>query len=257
MSSSLSIITGASRGLGLEIAKQLCKPGATIVGLSRGASDELTQYARQSSTRLLQWQVDLTQPCVAAAKLEHWFKQEDADGYSSVTLINNAGMLGQLAPLEEISAELITSTLVVGLEAPLQLTRSFIRSVRDWSMPKKVLNISSGMGRRAQAGSILYCAAKAGMDHFTRCVALDEERRTNGVRMTSLAPGVIDTDMQKELRASDPNLFPDRERYIQFKQNSVLKSAEDVAENILFHLNSEEFGVEPVTNLIEMKGLPK
>lgn len=257
MSASLTIITGASRGLGFELAKQLCAPNATILCLSRGESEGLDSHGKECRTRLFQWQVDLSDPEKAASKLEEWLEKADTSLFSDVTLINNAGMLGLLAPLDEISPELIARTMVVGLEAPIQLTAAFIRATRDWSIPRKVLNISSGMGRRAQAGSTLYCAAKAGMDHFSRCVALDEARRTNGVKITSLAPGIINTEMQKELRTSDPLLFPDRERYIQFEAKGSLKSAADVAENILFYLSSTEFGVEPVTNLIEMRGLPK
>ena len=257
MSTPLTIITGASRGLGFELAKQLCIPNATILCLSRGESDWLFQFANESGTSLLQWQVDLSNPKQVASTLENWLVNADYSLFSDVTLINNAGMLGLLAPLDEISPELITRTMVVGLEAPIQLTSAFIRATRGWSIPRNVLNISSGMGRRAQAGSSLYCAAKAGMDHYSRCVALDEARRKNGVKITSLAPGVIDTDMQNELRTSDPLLFPDRERYIQFAQKGSLKSAADVAANILFYLSSSDFAVEPVTNLIDMGGLPR
>jgi NAD(P)-dependent dehydrogenase (short-subunit alcohol dehydrogenase family) len=72
-----------------------------------------------------------------------------------------------------------------------------------------MLNISSGLGRRAMASQATYCAAKAGMDHFTRCLALEEALKPNGARVCSLAPGVIDTDMQVQLRGA-PASFPDR-----------------------------------------------
>ena len=57
------------------------------------------------------------------------------------------------------------------------------------------------------AGSAGYCAAKAGLDPFTRAVALDEARRANGARLVALVPGVIDTDMQR-LRSAEPKAFP-------------------------------------------------
>ena len=58
------------------------------------------------------------------------------------------------------------------------------------------------------ASQAAYCAAKAGMDHFTRCVALDEAIKPHGAKVCSLAPGVIDTDMQVQLRGADPAAFP-------------------------------------------------
>jgi len=54
------------------------------------------------------------------------------------------------------------------------LTAAFLHATHDWGASRKLLNISSGLGRRAMASSGAYCAAKAGMDHFTRCLALEE-----------------------------------------------------------------------------------
>ena len=71
-------------------------------------------------------------------------------------------------------ADDLARALRVGLEAPMQLTAAFLGATDAWTVPRKVLNISSGLGRRAMASQAAYCAAKAGMDHFTRCVALDE-----------------------------------------------------------------------------------
>jgi len=60
-----------------------------------------------------------------------------------------------------------------------------------------VLNISSGLGRRAMAGQASYLRVEGGLDHLTRALALDEARRPNGAKLVSLAPGVIDTEMQQ------------------------------------------------------------
>ena len=67
--------------------------------------------------------------------------------------------------------------------------------------------MSSGLGRRAMAGSAAYCAQKAGLDHFARALALEEQARPHGARVASVAPGIIDTDMQKQLRGADPQRF--------------------------------------------------
>jgi NAD(P)-dependent dehydrogenase (short-subunit alcohol dehydrogenase family) len=73
----------------------------------------------------------------------------------------------------------------------------------------------------SQAG---YCAAKAGMDHFTRCLALDEALHANGAKVCSLAPGVIDTDMQVQMRGSAGEAFPDQSKFLQLKAQGQLSS---------------------------------
>ena len=83
------------------------------------------------------------------------------------------------------------------------MTGAFLHATEHWSVPRKVLNISSGLGRRAMASQTAYCAAKAGMDHFTRCLALEEAIKPAGAKVCSLAPGVIDTDMQVQLRSAN------------------------------------------------------
>ena len=100
----------------------------------------------------------------------------------------------------------------------MQLCAAFLAATDRWTQPRRVLNISSGLGRYAMASQAGYCAAKAGMDHFTRCMALDEALKPHGAKVCSLAPGVIDTDMQVQLRAADPARFPNRERFVKRRQ---------------------------------------
>ena len=118
----------------------------------------------------------------AAARLDAWLQAQDGEAFDSATLINNAAMLTQLGPLEEADAAELSSALRVGLEAPLLLTAAFLRATRAWRARRlgacKVLNISSGLGRHAMASQASYCAVKAGLDHFSRSVALDQAARS-------------------------------------------------------------------------------
>jgi NAD(P)-dependent dehydrogenase (short-subunit alcohol dehydrogenase family) len=139
--------------------------------------------------------------------------------------------------------------LRVGLEAPMQLCAAFLGATENWSMPRKVVNISSGLGRRAMASQAAYCAAKAGMDHFTRCLALDEALKPHGAKVTSLAPGVIDTDMQIQLRGAAPGKFPDQSGFQQLKSTGLLTSPEEAAKRILTYLARTDFGSNPVSDV--------
>jgi NAD(P)-dependent dehydrogenase (short-subunit alcohol dehydrogenase family) len=96
------------------------------------------------------------------------------------------------------------------------------------------------------AGSASYCAAKAGLDHLARAVALEEADRPHGARIVSLAPGVIDTDMQVQLRAADPALFADRERFVGLKTGGQLDSPAEAAAKVLRYLARADFGSNPV-----------
>ena len=169
--------------------------------------------------------------------------------FASVTLINNAGLLPRIAPLAAIPASDLADALRVDLEAPMLLTSAFLRATQNWKAQRKVLNISSGLGRRAMASQAAYCAAKAGMDHFTRCVALEEADKPNGAKVCSLAPGVIDTDMQVQLRSADASQFPDIGNFIGMKEKGVLSSPSDAAARMLAFLARPDFGSKPVADV--------
>ena len=196
MTESLYILTGASRGLGAALAEQLVQQaGTTLLGLSRTPHPKLDALARAAGTRCEQWPVDLADPLAAAARLGVWLTAQDGAHFASATLINNAAALPRIALLEASDATELSRVVRVGLEAPLLLTAGFLRATRGWAATRKVLNISSGLGRQPMAAQVAYCAVKAGLDHATRALALE-----GGARVVSIAPGVIDTDMQTALR---------------------------------------------------------
>lgn len=240
MASHLTVITGASRGMGHAIAAQLIEAGHEVLGISRNTHPDL---------RCEQWPQDLARASSAAARLETWLEGKSSQPYESVTLINNAALLPKVAPLADLGLEELSGAIRVDLEAPLLLTSAFLRATEAWPARRRVLNISSGLGRRAMASQALYCAAKAGMDHFTRCVALEEARRPNGAKVCSLAPGVIDTDMQVQLRGSDPAQFPDIGYFTGIKEQGVLVSAEETARRVIAYLARPDFGSNPVADL--------
>jgi len=248
----LSFITGASRGLGAALAAQRLREGHEVIGISRSASPELAALAAARGTRLMQWTLDLADPQPAALQLGEWLGMQDPQAFASVALINNAGAITAPGPLADTPLDEATRGLRVGLEAALLLCAAFLHATRAWTVPRKVLNISSGLGRRAMAGSAVYCAAKAGMDHFTRAVALEQSALPNGARLSSLAPGVIDTDMQVQLRGANPATFPERERFAQLQRLGQLDSPAAAATKVLAYLDRPDFGQTPVADVREI-----
>jgi benzil reductase ((S)-benzoin forming) len=251
MSKHLYIITGASRGMGLALAEQLIVSGNQLLCISRQANASLQVKADKSNVSLTQMQLDLSNSMSAARELRMWLAlpANSAGSFASATLINNAGVIANIGPLSDADPIDLSNALRVGLEAPMQLTAVFLKCTETWAMPKKVLNISSGLGRRAIASQAAYCAAKAGMDHYTRSVALDEAIKTNGAKVCSLAPGVIDTDMQIQLRSATDQNFPDKAGFVAMKEKGQLSSPEQAAAKLIAYLNRADFGSNPVADV--------
>ena len=251
MSAHLYILTGASRGMGLAMAHQLLQPGHSLICISRRANAELAEAARRAEVPLAQWTQDLADGEATSERLRDWLQTQTPGQWRDATLINNAAMIPRIAPLSQAHLHELASALRVGLEAPMQLTAAFLGATRSWGVPRRVLNISSGLGRKAMASQSAYCAIKAGMDHFTRCVALEEALLPDGAKVCSLAPGVIDTDMQVQLRGADAQAFPDQPRFAQLKEKGLLSSPEEAAASVLAYLARADFGTQPVADVRE------
>ena len=237
----LFIVTGASRGLGRAMAEQLLQPGHLVLGLSR--------QAPAAPPGLEQWPCDLADPLPVAARLQAWLEGLDGCRFASAALINNAALLVEPRPLRDANAASLSASVRVGLEAPLLLTAAFLRATRNWTADKRVLHISSGLGRRAMAAQGPYCAVKAGLDHLARAQALEEALQVNGAKVASLAPGIIDTDMQVQLRGADPSGFPDHDAFMQMKSGGRLDSPAIAAAKVLAYLRRADFGSQPVADV--------
>ena len=250
----LTILTGASRGMGLAMARQLLRPGHLLLCISRRVDPELEHEARTAGVHLEQWSQDLADAGEAAERLGRWLHSLHAPALSSATLINNAGMIGSIVPLEDCPGAEVTLMLRVMLEAPMLLGGAFLHATQawvdaGWQGERKLLNISSGLGRRAMASQSPYCAAKAGLDHFSRCVALEQAGRPHGAKVVSLAPGVIATGMQEQMRAADPLRFPDRGRFVGLHEQGLLASPGEAAARVLAWLERPDFGQDVIADV--------
>jgi NAD(P)-dependent dehydrogenase (short-subunit alcohol dehydrogenase family) len=236
----LFIVTGASRGMGAAMAAQLAAAGHRVLGLSRRVSEGVA---------FEQWAIDLADAAAAAQRLEAWLAGLHGADFRSATLINNAAMVARAAPLQQVDGAEVVQALRVGLEAPMLLTAAFLRATGAWPGLRRVLNISSGLGRRAMGGQATYCALKAGLDHYSRCVAIDEARAPNGAKICSLAPGIIATDMQVQLRSADEAAFPDAKIFRGYHEAGQLATPEAAAARVLAYLARPDFGTNPVADV--------
>jgi benzil reductase ((S)-benzoin forming) len=242
----LTILTGASRGLGLAMAQQLLAEGnQRLLTISRRPQEALRGPA------LEQWAMDLADAMPVAQRLEAWMDALPSGSVASLTLIHNAALLSRMASLSEVDAAGLREALRVGLEAPLLLSSAFLRAGARLQVPMKLLGISSGLGRFAMQGSASYCTVKAGLDHLFRAIALDEAAKPRGAKVCSLAPGVIDTDMQVQLRSSPVEQFAETVRFRALKAEGKLDSPAQAAAKVLAYLRRADFGSKPVADVRE------
>ena len=227
---------------------QLFDQGHRVLALAR----QPTVAPVPAGAALISWQVDLADSAPVAERLAQWLQAQNLADIASVTLINNAGVVSDPAPLADSSRPDLVNALRVGLEAPLLLTAAFLNATAAWPVPRKVLMVSSGLGRHAMAGSAAYCAAKAGMDNLARAIALEEATRPNGARIASVAPGVIDTDMQAQLRGASAERFPERERFVGLQTSGALMSPATAAAKLLKLLDRADFGSPVITDVREV-----
>jgi sepiapterin reductase len=244
----LAVVTGASRGLGLAAAELLLDQKSTVLTIARKPDAALADRAKTQGARLEQWAVDVSNSAVAP-RLENWLTGQKPDTFQRALLINNAGILGHVGPIDQTDVSVLAEVLRVDLEAPALLCAAFLRATRAWRAERRIVNVSSGAGRVAIAGWAGYCAAKAGLDQLSRVIALDEARLPNPAKIVSLAPGVIDTDMQTELRNSDPTGFPTLARFKEFKASGQLAAPKDAAARLLAFLDRDDFGTQAVADV--------
>lgn len=245
----LCILTGASRGLGAALARGLLVRGADLLCLSRGFDAVLQAEGDAAGRRVEQWQVDLAEARPVAVRVEGWLQARGPQGLSQLLLVNNAALLEAPGPFERQAEADIVSALRVGLEAPLLLSRAVLRASAAWSLERRILNISSGLGRRPLAGVATYCAIKAGLDHFSRTLAEEQGGAANPARVCALAPGIIDTGMQVQLRGADPQAFAARPVFENFHASGALDTPERAAAKVIEVLLSARFGAEAVADV--------
>jgi len=245
----LTIITGASRGLGAALAAALLEPGQHLVCLARSSLAALAEKAGAKGCTLDVLRADLADPAAAAAALEDHLSGIDGGGLSEARLINNAGTVAPVAPADKLSAAAVAESVTVNLAAPIALTSAFLRASRAWNADRKILNISSGAAHTPYQGWSVYCATKAGLDQFSRCVALEQQGLSHGARIVSLAPGIIDTDMQASIRAVPPEDFPAQPRFVALKESGQLATPEAAAQRIIAYMERGDFGARTVADL--------
>jgi benzil reductase ((S)-benzoin forming) len=159
----------------------------------------------------------------------------DAEEYM---LIHNAGNLGEIGYVGEVSEAMIQKGFQLNLITPSILTNQFLKKTQH--KKRSVVGITSGASKNAYDGWGMYCSSKAGLDAYFSVVMKEIEIRNDiNTRIYSIAPGVVDTSMQEQIRHSNELSFSNLARFTELKELNQLDSAENVAKKITSFLLSE------------------
>ena len=221
----LYLITGTTQGLGAALRDVLSSDANNVVfSMSRFSASIL------SPSNIF---VDLADIESIAPAFEQLTSRIAGRSFATAVLINNAGVVAPVAPFNDSETASLKQNLHVNLLAPMILMRLFANATRLIAPKRLIINISSGAAKRPIAGWSAYCTAKAGLEMATRVAALEASMADPLLTICSLAPGVIDTAMQGQIREKSAQEFPDVERFRAMKNEGGLRAAHDVARDII------------------------
>ena len=189
----IALVTGASRGIGAEIALELSKNGMFVIGTA--TSDGGAKSIEENFKTNQQKGIGLVLNVNDNKSIESLI-QNIEDSYGSISiLVNNAG-INKDTLLMKMKDEDWDDVINTNLKSVFKLSQSVIRKMMK-KRYGRIINISSVVGHTGNAGQTNYTASKAGMTGFTKSLA--QEVGSRGITVNCVAPGFIDTDMTKSL----------------------------------------------------------
>lgn len=233
-------ITGSSKGLGKAVAELLLQSENNFV----------FGYARSSSIihqRYYHKHVDFAN--LEAVQKIKFPELKDAE---KIVLMNNAGTVGEIKHVGNLSSQKIIECYNINLVVPTIITNEFLKTYQDSNIDILIINISSGASQSAIDGWSVYCATKAGVDMFSKVTQEEATINKTNVKVLSIAPGIIDTNMQKDIRNADEGNFSNVARFVEYKKNGDLSSAEDAAGKVIQFINNPYLSQQVVCSVRDL-----
>ena len=222
------VVTGASKGLGRALALALAGHGYPVLALARPSTelDEIGGLLSSVAPGSRSIECDLSNP-TSIANAASLISQQTT---FLAGLVHNAGAIAPVKPLDKVDASDWAHSIQVNLVGIQDLTQR-IYPLLGGEHQSRITVISSGASLRPIGSWSAYCVSKAGLDMWSRCVA--EEGRESNISSVSVAPGIVDTGMQTEIRSTPAEDFPSLQSFIDLHANGDLARSEDVAAQLM------------------------
>jgi len=222
----VAIITGGGRGLGRSVALAFGKEGAKVVVAAR-TREEIEHVAEE--LRSLRKDAIAIPADVSSEDQVNQMVRKALEAYSTIDiLVNNAGARGPIAPIHEISLAEWEQTLRVNLTAAFLCTKAVI-PVMIKKKEGKIINVATTMTPRPNLTP--YMVAKAGLIHLTK--QLSRELKGYNIQVNALHPGVMDTQMQEEIRKAGAKAIG-TDMFERLKEEGILHPPSEPAKLVLF-----------------------
>jgi benzil reductase ((S)-benzoin forming) len=217
----LVILTGGSSGIGLALARAVPWPGTKVIDVSRRGG--------MGAEHL---KADLSDPGCWRQVAELFDREVAGFRGERIVFLHCAGTLTPIGFAGEVDAEAYARNVVLNSAAPQVLGDAFLRAARETRARCDLVMIGSGAASSVYEGWTSYGAGKAAVNQWVRTAGAEQQRRGGRCRVLSIAPGVVATPMQEEIRDTPARDFPELARFIELYESGELRSVDVVAEEI-------------------------
>lgn len=211
----LTVITGASSGIGAALVDVARRDGAHVATTSRRPADGDDHAS-----------LDLADPS-SWPQLRRWLIDLITDDVTHVTVVHAAATVMPIGFMGEVDGTETASAAMLNSVVPQIVGDAVIAAVGR--RPTTLLLLTSGAASSVYEGLATYCAGKAALDQWVRVAGAEQDLRGGQTLVWAVAPGVVASDMQVALRAADPDDFPNTTRHRALEEQGVLDTASDVA----------------------------
>ncbi|MPZ72947.1 MAG: SDR family NAD(P)-dependent oxidoreductase [Nitriliruptorales bacterium] len=217
-------ITGASSGLGAALATTAPFDDARVVSISRSPGPDGTEHLP----------ADLAEPVAWSAVETHLLARLTGFDGGHAVFVHNASTLDPIGFAGEVDSPAYRANVLLNSAAGQVLGHAFLKAVAESGFDGRavLVMISSGAATSAYPGWSSYCAGKAALDQWVRAVGEEQRSRDTGVTVLSIAPGVVATAMQEQIRATDEADFPPVQRFHELHDSGRLRDPEDAARDL-------------------------
>jgi len=217
----LVFITGGSSGIGAAMARVVPYSDARIINISRR---ELKGYDH--------YEADLADPAAWRGVADLFAREIKDFAGERIVFVHSAGTLQPIGFAGEVSADEYTRQVLLDSASPQVLGAAFLRAARETQAECHVVMISSGSAFTVFEGWSAYCAGKAAMDQWVRTAGAEQVRRGGRCRLLAVAPGIVETAMQREIRAASSDDFPTVDTFVAFHEKNQGRDPEQAAREI-------------------------
>ena len=237
----LAVITGASRGIGAGIAAAAEADGATVAAANRSGGSRGHDLT-----------IDLSDPAAWAAFARWYDDLVDELRPRRIMAFHNAATIEPIGFAGEVDPDAYRANVLLNSAAPQVLGGSVLQTAQRAEIPTVLVQLSSGAGKTPFTGWSSYCASKAAVDMWVRTVGLETTERGDLTRVLSIAPGVVATDMQANIRNSESDAFPAVDNFRTMHETGALADPAEVGARLWHYASAGDWPSGTVADIREL-----